>query len=83
MYPKRVQCKAFIMAPSVILTWPFNAHKKRSVSFDYIAQYRLDSILQLKCYLLVLNVKISGISRQLNEFISFQIHWIGCIAMQR
>lgn len=80
MYPKCVQCKTFIIAPSVILTQPFNARKKRSVSFDYITQYRLDSLLELKLCLLVLNVKISGISRQLNEFTSFEMYWTGSLA---
>lgn len=80
MYPKCVLCKTFIMAPSVILTQLFNACKKRSVSFDYITQYRLDTLLELKHCLLVLNVKISGISRQLNEFTSFEIYWTGSIA---
>lgn len=47
MYPKYVQCKTFIMAPSVILTQPFSACKKRSVSFDDITQCRLDFILEI------------------------------------
>jgi len=71
------------MAPSVILTQPSNARKRRSVSFDYITRYRLDSLLELKRCLPILNVKISGISGQLNEFISFEMYWMGSIAKRR
>lgn len=77
MYPKCVQCKTFIIAPSVILTQPFNACKKRSVSFDYITQYRFDSLLELKHFLLLLNVKIIGIWRQVNEVPFFETYWAG------
>lgn len=74
---KCVQCKTFIIAPSVILTQPFNACKKRSVSFDYITQCRFDSLLELKQCLLVLNVKIIGIWRQVNEVSVFVMYWAG------
>lgn len=83
MYPKCVQCKTFIIAPSVILTQPFNACKKRSVSFDYITQYRFASLSELKHCLLLLNVKIIGIWRQVNEVPFFEMYWAGTKRQRR